>query len=106
MLTPTLLVFERRPRWVPELERQFQNQNVQVRGCRSLKDVLNRFATSPEAIVILDLEADCEGCLRGLARLMDRSPSPTIRENETRSRRTEQPCGPAADCRRRQTGCP
>jgi DNA-binding response OmpR family regulator len=78
MLTPTLLVFERRPRWVPELERQFQGQDVRVRGCRSVKDVLDRHAASPQGLVILDLEADVEGCLVGLSRLMVRSPSPTI----------------------------
>jgi hypothetical protein len=78
MLTPTLLVFERRPRWVPELERQFQGREVRVRGSRSVKDLLDRLAASPGGIVIMGLEADPEGCLAALARLMTRSPSPTI----------------------------
>lgn len=78
MLTPTLLIFERRPRWVPELERQFLGQNVRVRGCRSIKDLLDRFHSSPKCLVILDLEADPDGCLDALARLMAHSLSPTI----------------------------
>jgi DNA-binding NtrC family response regulator len=78
MLTPTLLIFERRPRWVPEMERQFLGQNVRVRGCRSVKDLLDRFHSSPKCLAILDLEADPEGCLNSLARLMAHSPLPTI----------------------------
>lgn len=78
MLTPTLLIFERRPRWVPELERQFLGQNVRVRGCRSVKDLWDRFTTSSKCLLILDLDFDPEGCLITLARLMARSPSPTI----------------------------
>jgi DNA-binding NtrC family response regulator len=72
------LIFERRPRWVPELERQFQGQNVRVRGCRSVKDLFQRFRSSPKCLVVLDLEADLKGCLTALAQLMARSPTPTI----------------------------
>jgi DNA-binding NtrC family response regulator len=78
MLTPTLLIFERRPRWVPELERQFLGQDVRVRGCRSLKDVLEHCNASANCVVILDLEAAPEEVLKTLARLMARSPSRTI----------------------------
>jgi DNA-binding NtrC family response regulator len=78
MLTPTLLIFERRPRWVPELERQFFGQDVRVRGCRSLKDVLERLASPADCVVVLDLEAAPAECLQTLGRLMTRSPSPTI----------------------------
>ncbi len=78
MLTPTLLVFERRPRWVPELQRQFLGQEVRVRGCRSLKDVEELLADSPRSAAILELDADPGPALRTLARLMARSPSPTI----------------------------
>jgi DNA-binding NtrC family response regulator len=78
MLTPTLLIFERRPRWVPELERQFLGQNVRVRGCRSVKDLWDRFHSSPKCLVILDLDSDLEGCLNTLPQLIAHSPSPTI----------------------------
>ena len=78
MLTPTLLIFERRPRWVPELERQFLGQDVRVRGCRSVKDVLKHCTPLANCVVILDLAAQPEDCLKTLERLMARSPSPTI----------------------------
>jgi DNA-binding response OmpR family regulator len=78
MLTPTVLVFERRPRWVPELQRQFLGQDVRVRGCSSLKDVEQLLAQSPGSLAILELDAEPAPCLMALARLMARSPSPTI----------------------------
>lgn len=78
MLTPTLLIFERRPRWVPELERQFQGEEVRVRGCSSLKDVGERLNSSPRSVVILELDAAPAECSEMMARLLTRTPSPTI----------------------------
>ena len=46
MLTPTILVFERRPRWVPELERQFAGEEVRVRGCGRPRDIEERLTPS------------------------------------------------------------
>lgn len=78
MFTPTLLIFERRPRWVPELERQFFGQDVRVRGCSSLQNLQELLNQSAGGVAILELDAAPAECLRTLARLMTRSPSPTI----------------------------
>ncbi len=78
MLTPTLLIFESRPRWVPELERQFIGQNVRVRGCGSLSILEERLMQTANNVVILEWEAAPANGLETLAGLMTRIPSPTI----------------------------
>jgi DNA-binding NtrC family response regulator len=78
MFTPTLLIFERKPRWVPELERQFLGEDVRVRGCSSLSSLQDRLGELTSCVVILELAAAPAECLQALGRLMARSPFPTI----------------------------
>jgi len=66
----TIVVFESRSRWEPELQRQFRNESVRVRGCRTWSE-LSSFAFSPiaEALVI-DLPEDLTECLQWLNKLV------------------------------------
>ena len=64
----TAVVFEKRRRWGPELERQFANENVNVFECRSLRDVVDRTAEVVRGVILLDLDFKPAECLRFLAR--------------------------------------
>ena len=57
MPAPEIVVHEKRPRWAPELQRQFVGEEVRVRGCRSLADAVPRAADAAPRVVVLDLEA-------------------------------------------------
>jgi DNA-binding NtrC family response regulator len=65
---PTAIVFEQRPRWAPELERQFADEGVRVIACRSLTDVAERSARTPVGVILLDLQDAAADCLRFLGR--------------------------------------
>jgi hypothetical protein len=68
----SVYVFELRPRRVPELARQFQRENVRVRGFASLA-ALTAAAVNPGATVaVLELDAAPADCLRWLAERMGR----------------------------------
>jgi DNA-binding NtrC family response regulator len=69
----TIVVFEKRPRWAPELERQFLDQGVRVRACRMTADILPRLARS-RSVAVLDLEAGAADCLQFLGRVVGRTP--------------------------------
>jgi DNA-binding NtrC family response regulator len=57
MANATVLVFEKRPRWTPELQRQFAGHNVSVRNCHSLADVNARLQEARQPVAILDFDA-------------------------------------------------
>jgi DNA-binding response OmpR family regulator len=59
-------VFEKRPRWAPELQRQFADESVRIVACRSLRDVADRSANVARGVIVLDLTADTAECLRFL----------------------------------------
>lgn len=66
----TIVVFEPRPRWEPELQRQFRNESVRVRGCRNWSE-LSSFAFSPTAdALVIDLPEDLTECLQWLSKLV------------------------------------
>lgn len=65
---PTAVVFEKWPRWAPELERQFLGQDVRVVACRSIADVEERSANVKRGVILLDLSAAAADCLRYLER--------------------------------------
>jgi DNA-binding response OmpR family regulator len=64
----TAVVFEKRPRWGPELERQFESENVRVVECRSLADVVERSNPVKRGVILLDLGFKTVDCLRFLGR--------------------------------------
>lgn len=54
----TIVVLEPAPRWVPELQRQFVDESVTVRACRSAADFRERITLSQTGtpfIAIIDL---------------------------------------------------
>ncbi|MCA9072825.1 MAG: hypothetical protein KDA84_28070 [Planctomycetaceae bacterium] len=77
-MTPTILIFERRPRWVPELERQFLGQEFRIRGCATLQDLETRLTFNPGGLCLVELDAAPGEGLLFLGRLMARARSPKI----------------------------
>ena len=64
------MVFESRPRWEPELQRQFRDESVRVRGCRTWREV-STFAFPPIAdVLVIDLPEDMTECLQWLSKLV------------------------------------
>jgi hypothetical protein len=64
----TILVFESRPRWEPELQRQFLNEPIRVRGCRAWSEL----AAQPSDAILIELPSDAAGFLKWLGTLMVR----------------------------------
>jgi hypothetical protein len=62
--TGSVAVFEERPWWAPELQRQFRDEPVAVRGCRSAADALRA------DVAVLQLGAVPADVLHSLARRM------------------------------------
>ena len=72
------MVFESRPRWEPELQRQFRNESVRVRGCRTLSE-LSVFAFPPIAdALVIDLPEDLTECLQWLSKLVAPPKVPSV----------------------------
>ena len=71
---PTVIVFESRPRWGPELQRQFLHQEITVRASRSLDDLEALAGKSPHAAALIDLDAAPAACVQFLGRRLGRSP--------------------------------
>ena len=63
---PTVIVFEKRPRWAPELERQFLAEDVRVVACRSVKDLADRAAGVTTGALLLDAAVAPADCLHYL----------------------------------------
>ena len=63
---PTVVVFEKQPRWAPELERQFLAEEVRVIACRSVKDAAERTAGVARGAVLLDAAVAPSDCLQYL----------------------------------------
>ena len=64
----TIVVCEKRPRWTPELQRQFLEDDVHVRGCRSIDDVESICRDLDAQPLILDFEIGAAECLQFLGR--------------------------------------
>jgi DNA-binding NtrC family response regulator len=64
--TPTAIVFEKAPRWAPELQRQFLDEEVRVIACRSVRDVVERAARVARGVILLDATAATAECLQFL----------------------------------------
>lgn len=70
----TVHVFERSPKWVPELQRQFySDQDIQVRTLLDLAHAESLLDRETNPVLVLQLEAAPADCLRLLARLSNRS---------------------------------
>lgn len=63
-----ILVFESRPRWEPELQRQFLGESIRVRGCRAWSELASQTADA----IVIELPSDAAGCLQWLGTFMTR----------------------------------
>ncbi len=66
----TVIVFERQPRWVPEMQRQFIGEEVRVRWCTELRDMPRHLAANGSFVVILDFDENPAECLQFLNRFV------------------------------------
>ena len=67
----TVFVLEARKRWTPELERQFADEEIRVRGVRSAADIgVDR---SERPVIVVDLASAPKESLALLARLSESS---------------------------------
>ncbi len=57
MFQATVIVLEVRPRWVPELKRQFQSRGIVVRGARSPAEACEMLAGAARGLLIVELDA-------------------------------------------------
>ncbi|MBS0204402.1 MAG: hypothetical protein JSS49_15970 [Planctomycetes bacterium] len=73
-----LVVFEREPVWGPELKRQYSNQPILVRECRSVQDLV-AIPEVAETVFVLTLDAAPQDCLSWLVGWCQRRPrSPVV----------------------------
>ena len=78
----TIVVLEPRPRWEPELQRQFADEQVRVRGCRTVNElaslVFPTVSTNSVSIaniadvVVLQIPENAAACLQWVAGLAAR----------------------------------
>ena len=73
----TLIVFEEKPWWIPELQRQFLNEDVRIRSCnrlQNLPEMLSTDSTFPlsQPVVILHLDDQPANCLQFLGQYASR----------------------------------
>jgi DNA-binding response OmpR family regulator len=59
-----VVVCEKRPRWTPELQREFHNEAVRVRCCRSANEVERTLRQLNADLLLLDLEVGPGACLQ------------------------------------------
>jgi hypothetical protein len=55
--SPMIVVFEKRPYYGPELQRQFLGSAVVVKECRSVTDLLPSSSGATSSLIVLDLES-------------------------------------------------
>ena len=82
MSAGVVIVFEMRPRWVPELERQFDGEGVRIQAWRSLGDLSRSLFNATErvempgrAVAIIDISAGLAESLQFLGRFKMYGPS-------------------------------
>lgn len=77
----TIVVLEPAPRWVPELQRQFVDESVTVRACRTAADFRERIALSQTGtpfIAVIDLSAGLSTGLTLVAWLATQNAAGTV----------------------------
>lgn len=65
----TIIVFEREPRWYPELQRQFVGEEVRIRWCNELRDVGGHLVDVGSAVVVFDFDESPGECLQVISRI-------------------------------------
>jgi len=77
MSDASVVVFERTPRWVPELKRRFLNAGAIVRGCSTPRDVLAAVTEGAEGVLLV-LDGREAECLAIIGELGARGARPAI----------------------------
>lgn len=83
-----IVVFEPRPRWEPELQRQFGNEAVRVCGCRTIKELsslvfpqtIKNAANAVEIadVVVLHVSENAAPCLQWITGLATQPQAPAV----------------------------
>lgn len=66
-----VFVFEKRPRWEPELKRQLPEYRREVRACRTISQLQSLVREQPHCLLILNLDGAAAECLRVLSLLVE-----------------------------------
>ena len=61
-----IAVFELRPYWGPELQRQFENASLAVCECRAVTDLFPSIGDFESALLVIDFNAAPDDCLKWL----------------------------------------
>jgi hypothetical protein len=61
-----IAVFELRPFWGPELQRQFGHSSIVIRECRAVNDLLPSTDGFEKALIVIDLDSAIENCIKWL----------------------------------------
>lgn len=61
-----IAVYEPRPYWGPELQRQFLGSSIAIREYRALNDLIPSIAPFPRAILVIDFHEMLHDCLSWL----------------------------------------
>ena len=67
MVGPHLLIYEKSPRWGPELKRSFLGSPVAPRVVRSLAEIGRLVSANPGSLLVMDMRAGAGECLRFVA---------------------------------------
>jgi DNA-binding response OmpR family regulator len=80
-----IIVLESRSRWEPELQRQFVNEPVRVRGCRTIKELSSltfpsTIASNAEIadVVVLQISENAAAGLQWLTSLTTQPQAPSV----------------------------
>ncbi len=73
-----ILVFERAPYWGPELKRQFSDQSLFVRECRTVGDLNPSIADFSECLVVISLDSAPADCLTWIGKQSQALAGPPI----------------------------
>jgi DNA-binding response OmpR family regulator len=73
-----ILVFERTPYWGPELKRQFSDQSLFVRECRTVGDLNPRIAEFSDCLVVISLNSAPTDCLSWIGKQSQAIAGPPI----------------------------
>lgn len=77
-VTSQIVVFEKRPRWLPELQRQFLGEDVRLTACRGMDDAEQLIPLSTVRVIILELAAAPAAILSSLQNMAGRSPQKAV----------------------------
>ncbi len=76
--TATIVVFETQPRWAPELQHQFVDEDVHVVGRSTTTDFVVEVESAERPVGLLEVASDPAGCLARIGTLNSRALPPVV----------------------------